>query len=402
MPQISDAANRLIGQKMFQILAKAQELERQGKEILHFEIGDPDFNTPENIVSACHESLKKGDTHYTASSGIFPLKVAFSEAMESGIRKFKPDIDQILVTPGANSQIYYALACGVNPGEEVIIPDPSFVSYNAIISFLGMKAVSVPLKEENEFRLNPDDVEKVITDKTKMIIINSPNNPTGSVMKEDELRKIYELCEKNDIYLLSDEIYSRMIYKDRDNRYFSPSVIDKCKKHTILINGFSKSFAMTGWRLGICCGPEEIIKKMGLLLESTTSCVSPFVQKAGIEALKGSQEPINNMMEEFSKRRDILVKGLNTLPGVSCIVPDGAFYAFCNIKKTGMGSEKFTEVMLNEAGVSTCPGNYFGDSGEGYVRFCYANSRENIKRGIDRMSYVLKKIVNNEKPYSEE
>lgn len=396
MPKLSEAANRIIGQRMFQILAKTQELERQGKEIIHFEIGDPDFSTPENIVNAAYQSLKRGETHYTNSSGMFQLKIAAIEASEKGVRKFKPTINQVLVTPGANAQIYYAIACGVNPGEEIIIPDPSFVSYNSIISFLGMKAVPVELKEENEFRLDPEDVLKKITDKTRMIIINSPQNPTGSLMTEEEIRRIYEIAEKYDLYLLSDEIYSRMIYKDRLTEFFSPSMIDQCKKRTIIINGFSKSYAMTGWRIGVVTGPEDIIKKMGMLLETTTSCVSPFIQRAGIEALKGSQEPIKNMVEEFRKRRDLLVNGLNTLPGVSCIIPHGAFYAFANIKKTGMTSEEFSDLMLNEAGVSICPGNYFGKAGEGYVRFCYANSEENIKRAIDRMYYVLKKRINNE------
>jgi aspartate aminotransferase len=396
MPQMSDAANRLIGQKMFQILAKAQELERQGKEIIHFEIGDPDFDTPDNIINAAYESLKKGETHYVNSSGILQLKMAAADVTEKRSRGFRPDLNQILVTPGANAQIYYAISCAVNPGEEVIIPDPSFVSYGAILSYLGIKAVPIQLKEENEFRLNPLDVEKKINDKTRMIIINSPNNPTGSVMNEQEMREIYEIAKKNDLYLLSDEIYTRMIYKDSETKFFSPSMIDQCKERTIVVNGFSKSYAMTGWRLGICIGPADLIKKMGLLLETTTSCVSPFIQKAGMEALKGSQEPINKMVEEFRKRRDIVVKGLNSLPGVSCVTPKGAFYAFMNITKTGMKSEEFVDLMINEAGVSLCPGNYFGDSGEGYVRLCYANSEENIKRGLDRMYYVLKKRINHE------
>lgn len=375
---------------MFEILARAQELERQGKEIIHLEIGDPDFDTPENIVNACYDSLKKGETHYANSSGILDFKKAAADVTETKSRKFRPELNQILITPGANCQIYYALACAVNPGEEVIIPDPSFVSYGAIMSFLGIKPVPVELKEENEFRLNPEDVEKKITDKTRMIIINSPHNPTGSVMNEDEIRKIYDIAKKHDIYLLSDEIYSRMIYKDSETKFFSASMIDGCKERTILVNGFSKSYAMTGWRLGVCMGPVEIIKKMGLLLETTTSCVSPFIQRAGIEALEGSQEPINNMVEEFKKRRDYVVEKINSFPKISCVKPKGAFYVFINIKNTGLTSEKFVDIMMDKAGVALCPGNYFGDSGEGYVRLCYANSMENIKKGLDKMESVLK------------
>ena len=389
MIELSRAADRLEGQKMFQILAKTKEMERNGKEVIHFEIGDPDFNTPKNIVEATYESLRKGETHYSSSSGILELKVAAAEVTQKS-RGFKPELNQLLVTPGANSQIFYALACVGNPGEDIIIPDPSFVSYKSLINFLGMNPVKVPLREENNFRLNPNDVEKAITPKTKMIIINSPSNPTGAVMKENEIQEIYKLAERKNIFLLSDEIYARMVYKDSEVKFTSPSKYDECKERTIVVNGFSKSYAMTGWRLGVVTAPSYLVDKMGLLLESTTSCVSPFIQRAGAEALRGSQEEIFNMIGEFKKRRDLTVSKLNDLPGVKCNKPDGTFYAFPNIKETGLSSQKFTDTMLEEAGVALCPGNYFGESGEGYVRLCYANSLENIDRGIERMKGVLK------------
>jgi len=397
MRKLSDAADRLIGQKMFQILAKAQELERQGKEIIHFEIGDPDFDTPSNIVDAAHLSLKKGDTHYTDSSGLYEFKVAAADVTEKS-RRFRPELDQLLVTAGANVQIYYAVACAVNPGDEVIIPDPSFVSYESILGFLGIKAIKIPLREENEFRLDPEDVERAITEKTKMIIINSPSNPTGAVMTEQEIKKIYDIAERYDLYLMSDEVYARMIYQDSETKFSSPSMYDHCKERVIVVNGFSKSYAMTGWRLGVVTGPAHLIKKMSLVLETTSSCVSPFIQKAGVEALKGSQEPIFNMVNEFKKRRDIIVEGLNSLPGVKCLRPNGSFYVFPNIKATGMTSEEFTDFMIEQAGVATCPGSFFGETGEGYVRFCYANSIENIRRAIERMRYVLeKRLMGNNK-----
>ena len=374
---------------MFQVLAKAQELERQGKKIIHFEIGDPDFDTPANIVDAACNALKKGDTHYTNSSGLLDYKKVAAEITERS-RGFKPDLEQILVTAGGNVQIYYAVACAVNPCEEVIIPDPSFVSYNSIIKFVGAKPVKIPLHEKNEFRLNPDDVENAITDKTRMIIINSPQNPTGSVMTEEEIRRIYEIAEKHDVYLMSDEVYTRMIYKDSDTKFSSPSKYDNCKERTIIIHAFSKSYAMTGWRLGAVTGPAEIINKMGLLLETTSSCVSPFVQRAGIEALIGSQKPIDRMVNEFRKRRDIIVKELNKLPGIKCLKPKGAFYVFPNIKGTGLTSQEFTDLMLEKAGVALCSGPYFGKNGEGYVRLCYANSVENIREGIRLMGDVLR------------
>jgi aspartate/methionine/tyrosine aminotransferase len=389
MKKLSEAANRLEGQKMFQVLAKAQELQRQGKKIIHFEIGDPDFDTPTNIVDAACKSLKNGDTHYTVSSGLLEYRKVAAEITERS-RGFKPDLDQILVTAGANVQIYYGLACAVNPGEEVIIPDPSFVSYNSIIKFIGAKPVKIPLREENEFRLSPEDVEKAMTDKTRMIIINSPHNPTGSVMREEEIRGIYEVAERHDVYLMSDEVYTRMIYKDSDTKFSSPSKYDGCRERTLVVHAFSKSYAMTGWRLGAVTGPAEIISKMGLLLETTSSCVSPFIQRAGIEALSGSQEPINSMVDEFRKRRDIIVEELNKLPGISCLKPKGAFYVFPNIKGTGLTSQAFADLMLEKAGVALCPGNYFGENGEGYVRLCYANSVANIRRGIQKMGEVLR------------
>lgn len=388
MKKLSEAAHKLEGQRMFQILGRAMELERQGKEILHFELGDPDFNTPENIVETAIKALKNGDTHYAPSSGLMELKEAAADVTLKS-RGFRPKPEQLLVCPGANVMIYYAAACVVNPGEEVIVPDPGFVSYFSILKFLGIKIVRIHLHEENEFRLNPDDVKKAITPKTRMIIINSPSNPTGAVMTEDEIREIYDIAEQHDLYLLSDEIYARMIYADTTTRHHSPSRYDHCRERTIIVNGFSKSYAMTGWRLGVATGPAEVISKMGLLLETTTSCVSPFIQRAGIEALRGSQKPIVDMVQEFRKRRDTIVEGLNSIPGVTCLKPKGAFYVFPNIKKTGLSSEEFAELMLAKAGVALAPGPIFGEHGEGYVRLCYANSIKTISKAIERMRVVL-------------
>jgi len=391
MKKFSDAAEKLRGQEMFQILAKAQELERTGKKILHFELGDPDFSTPSNIVEATFNSLRKGETHYSSSQGLFELRTVVANAMESGVRGFRPDLNQILVTPGANIQLFYAIACTTNPGEEVIVPEPGFASYYSIMEFLGVIPVKVPILEKNGFRLNAQDVEKAITDKTRMIIINSPSNPTGSVMKEEEIREIYKVAEKKDIWLLSDEVYRRITYYDDNTGFFSPSVIDKCKERTIIVNGFSKSYAMTGWRLGVVIAPEELVKKMNLLLETTSSCVSPFIQRAGIEALSGDQEAVNKMVKEYKHRRDIIVEGLNSLPGISCLKPSGAFYVFPNINKTGMTSKEFADFMLVEAGVAVAPGSIFGEHGEGYVRMAYANSIENINEAIIKMNDALKK-----------
>lgn len=390
MKSLSKAAKMLEGQKMFQILTLTRQLERQGKEILHFELGDPDFNTPSNIVDAAILALKKGETHYAPSAGLAELKEAAAEVTVRS-RGFKPSPEQLLVCAGANVMIFYAAACLVNPGEDVIVPDPGFVSYFSILKFLGINIIRVPLKEENEFRLDPEDVRKAITANTRMIITNSPSNPTGAVMTEDEIKRMYEIAQEHDVYLLSDEIYARMIYEEAGTKHYSPSKFDQCKERTIIVNGFSKSYAMTGWRLGVATGPAEVIGKMALLLETTSSCVSPFIQRAGIEALKGDQVQIFKMVDEFRKRRDALVDGLNSLPGVSCLKPKGAFYVFPNIKKTGLTSEEFTDLMLNKAGVALTPGPVFGEYAQGYVRLCYTNTVSVINRAIDKMKMALKK-----------
>lgn len=388
MKKISESAKKLKGQPMFHILVKAKELEKQGKKILHFELGDPDFNTPKNIVQAASDSLIKGETHYTDPRGLVEFRMASADATERS-RKFRPSLNQILVCPGANAGIFYVIGCTIEHGDEVIVPDPCFPTYISAINFFGGKAVKIPLKEKNEFRLNPADVEKAVTDKTRLIIINSPHNPTGSVLKEEETKKIYEIAEKNDIYLLSDEIYARMIYPDESTRFNSPSKYDFCKKRVIVANGFSKSYAMTGWRLGVLIGPEELIGKMALLLETSVSCVSGFIQKAGIEAMKGDQEPINNMMKEFRERREVIVKGLNSLPGVRCLEPKGAFYVFPNIKGTGLTDIEFVDYMLEKAGVACAPGSFFGDDYKDYVRFCYASSKKDIIEAIEKIREAL-------------
>ena len=381
----STSADRLIGQKMFQILAKAKELENLGRDILHFEIGDPDFKTPYNVKKAAIDSINNNETHYCGSYGIDELRELASNVTFKS-RGFKPNINQILVTPGANFQIYLAIACIINNGDEVILPDPSFVTYDSVINFIGGVPVKVPLLEKNNFHIDPDDVKRKITKKTKVLIINSPNNPTGSVMNQTEIREIYDLCLKNNIYLITDEIYSRMIYKDSKTEFFSPSQIDHCLQNTILINGFSKSYAMTGWRLGVVTGPELLIKKMNLLLETLVSCVPVFTQKAGIAALNDDQYEIDSMVSEYRARRDFIYTQLNTIKGFSSIKPEGAFYIFPNISETGYSSEELSRVLLNDLNIAVAPGSIFGDYGEGFIRLCYANSMQNIEFCMSRLT----------------
>lgn len=329
-----------------------------------------------------------GHTHYVESSGLLEFRERAAK-MTARSRGFCPSVRQILVTPGANIQLYLTIACTTNPGDEVIITDPCFVSYISIIELCGAKAVRIPLREDTGFELAPEDLRTAISDRTRLIIINSPHNPTGAVMGATAMKAIYDIACEADVYLLSDEVYGRMVYGDDTNQFFSPSVFDECKERTILAHSFSKSYAMTGWRIGAVTAPEDLAERMGLLLETITSCVSPFVQYAAIEAMTANQEYVSNMMSAYRRRRDLIVAGLNEVKGVHCLTPGGAFYVFPNIRGTGLTSEQFTDRLLKEAGVAACPGNYFGECGEGYVRFCYAKSESEIERAIDRIKAIF-------------
>jgi aspartate aminotransferase len=385
--RLASVAHDIEGQPMFKVLAKVKDLEKEGRDILHFEIGDPDFPTPPNIVEAACEALRNGETHYTSSMGVREFREAVRETTQH-TRGFTPTLNQVLVSPGANIAIYYAVRCLVNPGDEVIVPDPGFPTYYSVMSLCGVTPVRVPLREENGFRMNPEDVRARITDKTRMIIMNSPQNPTGALMTPDEIDAMASIAEEHDIFLFSDEVYSRMVF-DADWAFASPSSRDACRERTILVNGFSKAFAMTGWRLGVVIAPEDVIEKMGLLLQTTSSCVTPFIQHAGTAAIRNDQHEVEYMVSEYKARRDLLVSALNSIPGIECLSPGGAFYVFPNITGTGLTSEEFTEFVLEKAGVALLPGTNFGPSGKGFVRLCYANSRENIAKGMERVKKAL-------------
>lgn len=388
MSKLSKIAYKIEGQPMFKVLDKVKKMEQQGENIIHFELGDPDFDTPRYIIEAAYSSMKNGETHYTNSMGLYDFREAIRETTLVS-RKFKPSLNQVLITPGANIIIYLAIKCLVNPGEEVIVPDPGFPTYFSVIKLCQVVPVRIALKEENKFRMNPEDIRKAITSKTKLIIINSPSNPTGSVITGQELDEVYKIAEENGIYLLSDEVYSRMMYGE--TKFYSPSINDACKHTTIVLNGFSKAFAMTGWRLGAAIGPEEVIEKMGLLVQTLCSCVPPFIQRAGIAAIKHDQTEIYKMMEIYKERRNVLVDGLNKIPGISCLKNEGAFYVFPNITKTGMTSEEFADFILEKAKVALLPGTSFGKYGQGYVRLTYATNIENIKEGLKRINNAFKK-----------
>jgi aspartate aminotransferase len=384
---LSKAAYRIEGQPMFKVLDKVRKIESQGEKVIHFEIGDPDFDTPAHIIEAAYRSMKNKETHYTSSMGLYDMRFAAAEVTGFS-RKFIPSVEQVLITPGANIIIYLAIKCLVNPGEEVICPDPGFPTYYSVAKLCNVIPKRVPLKESNSFRMSPADIKKAVTSRTKLIIINSPNNPTGSVMTAAEMDEIYDIASSKKVFLYSDEIYSRMIYGD--TKFYSPSVRDKCRKITIVANGFSKAFAMTGWRLGVAIAPQKVIEKMGLLVQTICSCVPPFIQRAGIAALKEDQTEIVRMMQIYEERRDVLVDGLNRIPGINCLKSEGAFYVFPNITKTGMTSEEFADLMLSKARVALLPGTNFGKYGKGYVRLTYATSLDNIREGLKRIRKVLR------------
>lgn len=380
MREISINARHIEGQPMFRLIDKVKRLEAQGRNIIHLEIGDPDFGTPQTIVEAAKRSLDVGETHYGSSWGASEFIEAIRQTTQRS-RGFTPDVQQVLVTPGANIAIFYAVFCLSNPGQEVLVPDPGFPTYLSAIRMCGAVPVPYPLRDRNAFRMRAEDIEPLVTEKTRLLIINSPQNPTGAITEPDALKEIYQLAVKHDLYIYSDEIYARMVYGDQD--FFSIAGLDGCKERVILSNGFSKAFAMTGWRLGAVVAPLELAERMMLLLQTTSSCVSTFVQRAGIEAITGDQQPVRVMMTEYKARRDLLVGGLNRIPGISCHLPGGAFYAFPNISGFGMTSEAFADAMLDKAGVALLPGSNFGEQGEGFVRICYASSRENISAALD-------------------
>ena len=369
----------------FEVLAKAKKLEAEGKHIIHLEIGEPDFPTPDNIVQAAAKSLQGGDTHYTPSNGILPLRETIAKYM-SRTRGLDFTADEVVMTPGGKPIMFFAIIALVDEGDEVIYPNPGFPIYESMIKFMGGKPVPIPLKEEKGFAFDPEDLRKLITPKTKLLIINTPQNPTGGILTKDAILKIADIVKDKDIWILSDEIYSRLIFT---GEHFSIAQVPGFKERTIILDGFSKYYAMTGWRAGFGVMNKEIAPMISKLVTNSVSCTNAFVQKGCIEALEGPQDSVDQMKAEFLARRDIIVEGLNSLKGFSCIVPDGAFYAFPNITKTGYTSRELNDHLLYKANVAALSGTAFGEYGEGYLRFSYANSRENIKEAIKRIKNVL-------------
>ena len=384
MKGLSEKAKGLNGQPMFNLLAKVQVLEAQGEKIYHLEIGEPYFETPKEVLSNTCKALHQGKTHYVNSMGIKELRDAVAKDCFK-VNSFEPKREQVVILP-AHSVIYFTIACLVNEGEEVIYPDPGFPSYLSAIKLAGAVPVPVQLKVENDFRLQVDDVEKLITDKTRLIIINSPSNPTGAVMNNVEIFGIINLAVKNDLYLLSDETYAKVIY---NGRHWSPArFLDQCVHRTIILGSFSKCYAMTGFRLGYAIAPKVIAEKLGLMVQTTISCVPHFIQEGGIAALEQCDCYNRSIVEKLRVQRDWIVSELNGM-GLPCALPEGAFYVMPNIDGTGMSSQNFADFMLQN-GVALLPGTDFGQYGEKFVRISYASKHDNLKGAINRMKEVCK------------
>jgi aspartate/methionine/tyrosine aminotransferase len=376
---------RLGTETAFEVLARAQALEAQGKSVVHLEIGEPDFDTPEHIRRAATEAMNSGWTHYGPSAGLRDARTSVAKYV-ADTRNIPVDPDQVVITPGGKPILFFTMLALLDEGDEAIYPNPGFPIYESVIEFLGAKAVPIRLREEKEWAFDVDELVSLVTPKTKLLILNSPHNPTGGVLDRPALRAIAELAEKHSFTILSDEIYSRILYS---GTHESIATFPPLRERTIILDGFSKTYAMTGWRLGYGVMPKPLAAHVARLMTNCNSCTASFTQKAGIAALEGPQGEVDRMVSEFHRRRNRLVEGLNALPGVSCTMPPGAFYAFPNISGTGMSSAELAKSLLDEAGVAVLSGTAFGKYGEGYLRLSYANSIPNLEQALERMGSFL-------------
>jgi aspartate/methionine/tyrosine aminotransferase len=378
---------RLGTETAFEVLVRARALEKQGKNIIHLEIGEPDFDTPANVVEAAVEALHKGWTHYGPSAGLPELRQAIADDVSKS-RGIAVSPEEVVVVPGGKPIIFFTILSLCDVGDEVIFPNPGFPIYESMINFVGARAVPIRLREEMDFRLDVNELTSLITDRTRLIIINSPQNPTGGVLAEQDVRDIASVIGDRDITVLSDEIYSRLLF---EGKHFSIMALPGFKERTILLDGFSKTYAMTGWRMGYGVMRPDLAAHISRLMTNSNSCTASFTQVAGIEALRGDQTSVEKMRQEFQKRRDVFVSGLNQIKGFSCRLPKGAFYTFPNVQQTGWKSKKLADALLEQAGVACLSGTAFGDFGEGFLRFSVANSLENLNQSLERIDSWTKK-----------
>ena len=379
--RLADRTSRLGTETAFEVLEKARALEREGKSIIHLEIGEPDFATPGNVIEAAVKALHEGWTHYGPSGGLPELRQAIAEEV-SRSRRVRVEANEVVVVPGGKPIIFFPLLALAQAGDEVIYPNPGFPIYESVIRYVGARPVPIRLHEERDFRLDVDELAALISDRTKLIILNSPHNPTGGVLDRNDLREIAAAIGDRNVFVLSDEIYSRLIF---EGQHYSILSEPGFQERTILLDGFSKTYAMTGWRLGYGVMRPDLAAHITRLMTNSTSCTASFTQIAGIEALRGDQSSVEHMRQEFQRRRDVFVAGLNRIKGFTCRLPRGAFYVFPNITPTGRSSKQLADALLSEAGVACLAGTAFGEFGEGYLRFSVANSLENLKLALERV-----------------
>jgi len=385
--RLASRMSRLGTETAFEVLARARALEKQGKEIVHLEIGEPDFDTPENVIDAAVDALHKGWTHYGPSAGLPELRQTIADYV-SRTRNIPVSPDEVVVVPGGKPIIFFSILALIEHGDEVIYPNPGFPIYESMVNYSVGTGVPIPVREEREFAVDVKELASLINDRTKLIILNSPHNPTGGVLSKKDILEIAESIGDRNIMVLSDEIYSRLIFEGED---FSIASVPSFKERTIILDGFSKTYAMTGWRMGYGVMRPDLAAQIARLMTNCNSCTASFTQIAGIEALKGDQSSVDRMNAEFKRRRDVFVAGLNKIKGFSCRLPKGAFYTFPNITKTGWPSKKLAEALLEEAGVACLSGTAFGAFGEGYLRFSVANSLENLNKALVRINSWVEK-----------
>ena len=384
--KIAQRMSRLGTESAFEVLAKARLLEAEGMDVIHLEIGEPDFNSPSNIVDAGKRALDEGYTNYSPSPGYPELRERIANEIRE-TRGVSVTGDNVVVTPGGKPIMFFLIMAVVDPGDEVLYPNPGFPIYESMISFVGGVPVPMQLHESKDFNRDVDEIAGQITGRTKLMVINSPNNPCGSIIPQEDLERLSELAREHDIIVLSDEIYSKFLY---EGEHHSVSTFPDMRERTIILDGFSKSYAMTGWRIGYGVMPLELVEPISRLATNSVSCTASFTQMAALEALSGPQDDSYAMVAEFKRRRDIIVEGLNQIKGIRCRVPKGAFYVFPNIEDTGMSSQQFADDLLNKAGVACLTGEAFGEYGDGFVRFSFANSTENIEKALDRIESFVK------------
>jgi aspartate/methionine/tyrosine aminotransferase len=380
--KLADRMSRILTESAFDVLVRARALEAQGRDIIHLEIGEPDFDTPRHVIDEAKRALDAGFTHYGPTQGLPELREAIAEYV-SATRGITVTARNVCVTPGGKPIIFFPIMALVQPGDEVIYPNPGFPMYESMIGVMGGKPVPIPLVEENGFSFDLNVFRKSLSDRTKMVILNSPQNPTGGLIPPADIAAIADLLRDRDLVVLSDEIYSRIVYTGE--KPVSIASMPGMQEKTIILDGFSKTYAMTGWRLGYGVMPEYLVDAVNKLMANSTSCTATFTQKAGIAALRGSQEPVEAMVKEFARRRAAFCAGLNDIPNWRCNMPGGAFYAFANVKALGRSSKDIADAILNEAGVACLNGAGFGKFGDGYIRFSYANSYDNLMKAVDRI-----------------